>query len=110
MESVMSASVPSSLKLSICITTFNRGPYIAATLDSIMPQIDDHCEVVILDGGSTDDTERVVTEYTHRYERLRYIRQATNNGFDRDLERAVELARGEYCWLTSDDDLLSQAS
>jgi abequosyltransferase len=29
-----------------------------------------------------------------------------NNGIGRDFDRAVELARGEYCWLMLDDDLL----
>lgn len=96
----------SALKLSICITTFNRGKVICETLDSLMPQVTDDCEVVIVDGGSTDNTESLVSEYAARYRRLRYIRQQTNSGFDRDLERTVQLARGEYCWLASDDDLL----
>lgn len=97
---------PSPLKLSICITTFNRAVFIGATLDSILAQATDECEVVVLDGASTDNTEAVMSEYTRRFDRLRYIRQETNNGFDRDVDRMVELARGEYCWLMSDDDLL----
>lgn len=95
-----------TLKLSICITTFNRGSFIGATLDSILPQLTDECEVVILDGGSTDDTQQVMSKYSHAHRQLRYIRQESNNGFDEDCDRVVELARGEYCWLMTDDDLL----
>lgn len=97
---------PSPLKLSICITTFNRATVIGATLDSILVQLTDDCEIVVLDGASTDDTERVVSEHARRFDRLRYIRQDRNNGLDCDYDRAVELARGEYSWLMPDDDLL----
>jgi glycosyltransferase involved in cell wall biosynthesis len=92
--------------LSICITTFNRAEFIGATLESILSQLTPECEVVVLDGGSTDNTEQVVSGYARRCERLRYVRQDMNNGFDRDCDRAVELAAGEYCWLMTDDDLM----
>lgn len=93
-------------RLSICITTFNRGAFIGETLESILSQATPDCEVVVLDGGSTDDTESVVSQYARRFGCLRYFRQSENNGFDRDCDRVVELARGEFCWLMADDDLL----
>jgi glycosyltransferase involved in cell wall biosynthesis len=96
----------SALKLSICITTFNRAALIGATLDTIVTQITNDCEIVILDGASTDDTEGVIAEYGRRCNRIRYIKQNQNNGLDRDFDRAVELARGEYCWLMCSDDLM----
>jgi abequosyltransferase len=94
------------LKLSICITTLNRAHVIGQTIESIIAQATDGCEIVILDAASTDDTESVVTAYIPRFDRLRYVRQDTNRGIDRDFDRTIELARGEYCWLLSDDDLL----
>lgn len=93
-------------RLSICIATFNRGNFIGETLDSILSQAGDEVEIVILDGGSTDDTAARVQPYANRYPRLRYLRQETNLGVDRDFNTAVEAATGEYCWLMSDDDLL----
>ncbi len=97
---------PLSLKLSICISTVDRATLIGETLESIIAQTTEHCEIVVLDAASTDDTERVVMKYAQRVDCLRYIRQERNNGIDRDFDRAVELARGEYCWLMPDDDLL----
>jgi abequosyltransferase len=93
-------------KLSICITTFNRAEFIGATLESLITQATGDCEIVIVDGGSTDGTDRVVAEYMERFPHLTYVRQENNGGFDRDLDRAVEIANGEYCWLMSDDDAL----
>ncbi|MBM0108862.1 glycosyltransferase family 2 protein [Steroidobacter sp. S1-65] len=96
----------SAPKLSMCITTFNRAQFIGATLESILGQSTNECEVVVVDGASTDDTPHVVSAYVRRYRSLRYIRQETNNGIDRDYDAAVEVARGEYCWLLTDDDIM----
>lgn len=96
----------SNTKLSICITTFNRGRVIGATLESIIAQLTTDCELIVLDGGSTDETPSVVSNYALRCDLLRYFKQERNNGFDRDCDRAVQLAEGEYCWLMTDDDLL----
>ena len=97
---------PSALKLSICIVTLNRVNFIGATLESILFQVTNECEVVVLDCASTDGTDVLMLEYTRRFDRVRYIRQEANNGIDRDYDRIVELAAGEYCWLMTDDDLL----
>lgn len=94
------------LKLSICITTLNRGAFIGETLDSILHQFTNECEVVVVDAASTDNTKAVVAERAAHCSNLRYVRQETNNGMDRDYDYAVELASGEYCWLMTDDDLL----
>lgn len=96
------------IQLSICIATFNRAKFIGETLDSLLPQLNAGVELVILDGGSTDGTEQIVRSYAARTPRLRYERQSTNNGVDRDFDRAVEIASGEYCWLMSDDDLIKE--
>lgn len=99
-------TAPYACKLSICIATFNRARFIGDTLDSILSQESDELEVIVLDGASTDETQTVVEEYARRFRSLRYVRQETNNGVDRDYDRATELAIGEYCWFMSDDDLL----
>ena len=95
-----------NIKLSICIATLNRGAFIGATLESIAAQIDEHVEIVVLDGASKDNTEQVVLNLQRTLPNLRYTKQDTNHGVDRDFNTAVEHARGEYCWLMSDDDLV----
>jgi abequosyltransferase len=92
--------------LSICIATRNRGSFIGTTLESILTQATDEVEIVVLDGASTDNTEEVVLRYQTRFPRVRYFRQDINLGIDRDFANAVDLARGDYCWLFCDDDLL----
>jgi len=92
--------------LSICIATYNRAGFIGETLDSIIPQLDDDVELLVVDGASTDNTEEVVRKYAQKESRIRYIRLSAKGGVDQDYDRSVELARGEFCWLFTDDDLL----
>lgn len=92
--------------LSICMPTYNFGRFIGATLESIVSQLTPDVEIVVLDGGSTDDTAQVVAAFQARYPRLRYERLAARGGIDRDMAKSVELAAGEYCWLFSSDDIM----
>ena len=92
--------------LSICIATYNRCAYIGQTLEAVLNQLPAGVEVVIVDGGSSDNTAQVIEPVARQIHAVRYFREATNSGVDRDFDKAVCYARGEYCWLMSDDDVL----
>lgn len=92
--------------LSICIATYNRAAYIGETLESIIPQLDDDVEILVVDGASTDNTEDVVRQYAGKESRIRYIRLSAKGGIDQDYDKSVQLARGKYCWFFTDDDVL----
>jgi abequosyltransferase len=98
------------IELSICIPIFNFGRFIGKTLETLIPQLTEGMEIVILDGGSTDYTAGVIEYYRRGCPQLRYFRQEKRGGIDRDLHRAVELAQGEYCWLFSGDDYMQEGS
>lgn len=94
------------IKLSICIATFRRGAFIGETLDSIVHQLTDEVELIVVDGASPDNTPEVLARYVDCCPSLRYVREPLNSGIDRDYDLAVSYARGEYCWLMTDDDLM----
>lgn len=96
----------SSPVLSIVIPTYNRCRFIGATLESIIPQLTEQTELIVVDGASTDDTEAVVNHYLPHCPWLRYVRLAQKGGVDHDYDLGVQLARGNHCWLFTDDDLL----
>lgn len=95
-----------SLKLSVCIATYNRGSFIRETLDTIIPQLTRQVELIIVDGASTDNTLFVMTEVTNQYPHVKYYRENKNSGVDRDYDLAVSYANGRYCWLMTDDDTI----
>lgn len=92
-------------KLSICIATYNRAEFIGKTLDSIIPQLTNEVELVVVDGASTDKTQEIVEAYVSSGGNVRYVRLPEKGGVDQDYCKSVELADGEYVWLFTDDDL-----
>lgn len=96
--------------LTICIATYNRANFIGETLDSIIPQLTDGVELIVVDGASTDSTEQVMTNYLSQCRSIRYVKLSAKGGIDYDYNQAVENATGEYCWLFTDDDIMKKGA
>lgn len=106
MNSTGNGSSASRIRLSICIATYGRADFIGDTLKCILAQVPGGVEIVVVDGASPDNTSAVVGQLLTANPCLRYQREGANAGVDRDFDKAVSYARGDYCWLMSDDDLL----
>lgn len=90
--------------LTIVIPTYNRAHLIEHTLKSVLNQSCDDFEVIIIDDGSTDNTEEIVRPYLS--EKVSYYHiQNSERGAARN--RGTELAKGDYInWFDSDDEML----
>ena len=91
--------------VSVIVPTYNYGRFIGETLDSLRAQTYAEWECVVVDDGSTDDTEEVVARVSAADSRVRYLRQpnqrqavAKNTG--------LADARGRYVQFLDADDLL----
>ncbi len=93
------------IELSVCIPTYNFGRFIGETLAALEKQLDANTEIVVYDGGSTDDTAEVLGHFSRRHPNIRYHRAEARGGIDNDIEALLRLARGSYCWLVSADDI-----
>lgn len=96
------------MKLSFCIPTYNRKLYLEETVRSILNQRDFLVEIVISDNHSTDGTEELAHSLHKDYPNITYYRWDEEVECGRNLLKAVELARGEYCWLMTDDDRVEE--
>lgn len=95
-----------TIRLSICIPTYNRAAFIGETLESIITQASDDVEIVVSDNASTDNTEEIVRQYSKKFTNLIYVRQPKNLGADANYMNVVASANGEYCWLFGSDDTM----
>jgi len=93
-------------KLSICISTYNRGGWIALNLQNLFDQIGparSEIEVLVVDNTSTDHTPEVAAKWAGRPD-FRYVRNPRNVGMLGNLAVTAQRARGEYIWILGDDD------
>jgi len=107
MSSMQSAKSLNQTLVSVIVPTYNYGHLISETLTSIQSQTYENWECIVVDDGSTDNTGEVVTDYSARDSRIRYIQQenrrqaaARNNG--------IGHSRGEYFQFLDADDLIER--
>ena len=89
--------------ISVCMAAYNGEQYILAQLESILRQLGPDDEVVISDDGSKDRTKEII-ESIHD-SRIHYIVNQGKHGFTRNFENALRHARGDYIFLSDQDDI-----
>jgi glycosyltransferase involved in cell wall biosynthesis len=89
--------------VSVVVPTYNRATRVLVATRSVLAQTYPHVEVLVVDDGSTDDTEQRIAAEFGADPRVRYVRQA-NAGVAAARNRGLAGARGEYiAFLDSDD-------
>ena len=90
-------------RVSVILPTYNCAGYIQDSLSSALSQTFDDLEVVIIDDGSSDDTEGLVSR-SFRDNRIRYIKQG-HLGLSAARNRGIDEARGELIAFIDADDI-----
>ncbi|HEX6624955.1 MAG TPA: glycosyltransferase [Pyrinomonadaceae bacterium] len=91
--------------VSVVVPTYNYGRFIGETLDSLRAQTYPDWECVVVDDGSTDDTEEIVARVAAADPRVRYLRQR-NRRQAVAKNKGLADARGVYVQFLDADDLL----
>ena len=105
-ETTKGLEYPLPVLVSIIIPAFNRAAFLAETIESILSQDYSNIETIVLDDGSTDNTQEVLNRYASRLYSLRH----DNMGENRTVNRGLEESRGAIiCVVNSDDPLLPGA-
>jgi abequosyltransferase len=95
--------------LSICIPTYNRASYLQLCLEQICKQLEGFVQqvsIIIGDNASSDNTNQVVQCFIDRGFPVVYHRHEHNVGVDANIAFCLKHCKGEYLWITGDDDLV----
>lgn len=91
-------------KVSVLVPVYNTEKTLSKCLDSILEQtmIDD-IEIVIVNDGSTDNSQNIIDKYASKYKNIIEYKQK-NQGLGATRNKGIEIATGEYiAFLDSDD-------
>lgn len=95
--------------LSICITSYNRTKELFRCLNSIESKLGNEIEIIVSEDCSPkkDEIREIVEEYIKKAKfKVIFNSNEINLGYDRNLGKLIELARGKYILFLSDDDSL----
>lgn len=89
--------------VSVIMPTYNCGRFIQESINSVLAQTYNNWELLIVDDCSTDETEAIVRGYKDK--RIRYRRNAQNEGAAQTRNKALREAKGKYIAFLDADDL-----
>ncbi|GAB1358719.1 glycosyltransferase family 2 protein [Porphyromonadaceae bacterium] len=89
--------------ISVCIATYNGAPYIKEQIDSILSQLSGDDEVIVSDDGSSDNTLSIIAAMNDA--RIKIVENKKRKGIIGNFENALYNARGEYIFLSDQDDI-----
>ena len=95
----------SDILLSIVIPAYNSGCFLNQTLGELVIQGLQKCEIIVVNDGSTDNTEAVCMEFSNKYSAIRYISQS-NRGVSVARNVGIKVAKGKFIYFFDSDDLL----
>lgn len=90
-------------KVSIIVPVYNAEKFLAVCLDSLINQTYDDLEIIIINDGSEDDSQRIIEKYQAKYPQIRAY-TTKNQGIASTRNYGVSLVTGEYFGFLDSDD------
>ena len=94
-----------SILVSVVMCTYNGEKFLRPQIDSILSQTWTDLELVIVDDDSSDDTVMILDEYRRKDSRVKYFVNEDNIGYNKNFEKAISLAHGNYIAPCDQDDI-----
>lgn len=92
-------------RISVIMSVYNSADYLREAIESILNQTFTNFEFIIFDDSSTDDSWKIITEYTNQDDRIILIQNQENIGLTKSLNKGIALAKGEYIARQDADDV-----
>lgn len=92
--------------ISVCIATYNGEQFIKEQIMSIIPQLQEEDEIIISDDGSTDNTISIIKSIN--VPNIKIFYNTGEHGYTPNFENALRLAKGDFIFLSDQDDIWTQ--
>lgn len=100
--------VKSNMKFSIIMPAYNAEKYIKEAIDSVLSQIYQNWELIIVDDGSVDNTGAIIDDYSQKDKRIISVHQQNSGTAAAARNTALKYVTGDYVQILDSDDLLSE--
>jgi glycosyltransferase involved in cell wall biosynthesis len=94
---------------SVVIPTYNRAAFIEATVQSVLSQTYPHCEIIVVDNQSTDNTREVLNPLIQRGQ-IKFIEHDQNYERARSRNTGMNAAQGDFLTLLDSDDFMYETN
>ena len=93
--------------ISIIVPVYNAAKYLDKCINSIICQTHQNWELILVNDGSKDESEKIIGRYTEKDSRIKLFSKE-NGGVSRARNLGIENASGEYLFFLDSDDWLSE--
>lgn len=90
-------------KVSVIMPIYNRGEKVKQAINSVLNQTFKNLELILINDGSTDNTEEICNQYKEQNERIKYFK-IENSGPGGARNKGIEVATGKYIMFIDSDD------
>ena len=90
--------------LSIIVPIYNTGKYLRRCIDSLLNQSYKNIEIILINDGSTDDSDYIINTYYKKLPQIEYIKLENNKGLGNARNTGIQLAKGNYITFVDSDD------
>ncbi len=94
-------------KMSVIVPVYNTEKYLSKCLDSLVDQTLEDLEIIIVNDGSKDDSQKIIDDYSARYSQIRSF-QKENGGLSDARNFGIERAEGEFVGFVDSDDFVDE--
>lgn len=96
------------MKLSIIVPVYNVEKYLAQCLDSLVGQTVEDYEIIVVNDGSPDNSQRIIDDYAARYPGLVVPMMKENGGLSSARNLGMTVAKGEFIGFVDSDDWVDE--
>ena len=95
-------------KASIIIPVYNSEKYLENCINSVLDQTEQDYELILINDGSKDSSEKIMTDYKNKYPDKIKIFNQENRGIGETRNRGIKEAEGKYIFFIDNDDTIKK--